>query len=215
MNIDEIIKVNEKLIYKIASKFYNYDKEDLYQVGVIGLIKAIKNYKEDSNTKFTTYAYDYIFGEMYKLVNDTRTIKLNRDILKIYKKIEQTKYLLAQKLNHIPSTYELSLYLEIDERIICTTIETASSILSLDAETKEEVDLYNKLSKHEDISLEDKIALKDSLDVLNEDERKIIDYRYFKDFTQQETAKKLGMTQVMVSRYEKKSLNKMHNYLAS
>ena len=215
MNIDEIIKVNEKLIYKIASKFYNYDKEDLYQVGVVGLIKAIKNYKEDSTTKFTTYAYDYIFGEMYKLVNDNRTIRLNRDILKIYKKIEQTKYLLAQKLNHIPSTMELALYLEIDEGIICSTIASASSILSLDAETKEEVDLYNKLSKQESIPIEEKIALKDSLDTLNEDERKIIDYRYFKDMTQQETAKKLGMTQVMVSRYEKKSLDKMYNYLAS
>ena len=215
MNIDEIIKVNEKLIYKIASKFYNYDKEDLYQVGVVGLIKAIKNYKEDSTTKFTTYAYDYIFGEMYKLVNDNRTIRLNRDILKLYKKIEQTKYLLAQKLNHIPSTMELALYLEIDEGIICSTIASASSILSLDAETKEEVDLYNKLSKQESIPIEEKIALKDSLDTLNEDERKIIDYRYFKDMTQQETAKKLGMTQVMVSRYEKKSLDKMYNYLAS
>ena len=215
MIIDEIIKVNEKLIYKIASKFYNYDKEDLYQVGVVGLIKAIKNYKEDSTTKFTTYAYDYIFGEMYKLVNDNRTIRLNRDILKLYKKIEQTKYLLAQKLNHIPSTMELALYLEIDEGIICSTIASASSILSLDAETKEEVDLYNKLSKQESIPIEEKIALKDSLDTLNEDERKIIDYRYFKDMTQQETAKKLGMTQVMVSRYEKKSLDKMYNYLAS
>ena len=215
MNIDEIIKVNEKLIYKIASKFYNYDKEDLYQVGVVGLIKAIKNYKEDSTTKFTTYAYDYIFGEMYKLVNDNRTIRLNRDILNLYKKIEQTKYLLAQKLNHIPSTMELALYLEIDEGIICSTIASASSILSLDAETKEEVDLYNKLSKQESIPIEEKIALKDSLDTLNEDERKIIDYRYFKDMTQQETAKKLGMTQVMVSRYEKKSLDKMYNYLAS
>lgn len=215
MNIEEIIKAHEKLIYKLASKFYNYDKEDLYQVGVIGLLKAIKNYKEDSNTKFTTYAYEYIFGEMYRLVNENRTIKLNKDILKIYKKIEQTRYLLAQKNGIFPSNKDIALYLEIDENIINTTVLSAQSILSLDKETEEEVDLYNKLAIEENLSQDDKIALYDSLDTLEEQERKIIDFRYFKDMTQSETAKKLGLTQVMVSRYEKKSLDKMYDYLAS
>lgn len=215
MKIEEIIKVHEKLIYKIASKFYNYDREDLYQVGVIGLMKALKNYKENSDTKFTTYAYEYIFGEMYRLVNDSRTIKLNKDILKIYKKIEQTRYLLAQKNGAFPSNKEIALYLEIDENIVEATIISAQSILSLDKETEEEVDLYNKLTTEESISKEDKIALYDSLETLEEQERKIIDFRYFKDMTQSETAKKLGLTQVMVSRYEKKSLDKMHSYLAS
>lgn len=215
MTIEEIISVNEKLIYKIASKFYNYDKDDLFQVGVIGLIKAYNNFDETSNTKFTTYAYEYIYGEMYALVNSSRTIKLNKDILKLYKKIEQTKYLLAQKLGHIPSIKELSLYLEIDINVLNATIVSAQSILSLDAETKEEVDLYNKLSTKENISLDDKLALKDSFKVLNNTEKKIIDFRYYKNMTQQETAKKMNITQVMVSRYEKKGLNKMYNYLAS
>lgn len=215
MNIEEIIKVHEKLIYKIASKFYNYDKEDLYQVGVIGLIKALQNYKENSETKFTTYAYEYIFGEMYRLVNDSRTIKLNRDILKIYKKIEQTRYLLAQRNGAFPTNLEIALYLEIDENIIEATIISAQSILSLDKETQEEVDLYNKLAVQESITEDEKIDVYDSLNTLEEQERKIIDYRYFKDMTQSETAKKLGLTQVMVSRYEKKSLDKMHSYLAS
>lgn len=215
MNIEEIIKAHEKLIYKIASKFYNYDKEDLYQVGVIGLMKALNNYKEKSNTKFTTYAYEYIFGEMYRLVNENRPIKLNKDILKIYKKIEQTRYLLAQRDGYFPSNRDIALYLEIDENIVDATILSAQSILSLDKETQEEVDLYNKLAIEEGISQDDKIALYDSLDTLEEQERKIIDFRYFKDMTQSETAKKLGLTQVMVSRREKESLNKMHNYLAS
>lgn len=215
MNIEDVIKSNEKLIYKIASRFYNYDKDDLYQVGVVGLLKALKNYQESAETKFSTYAYDYIFGEMYALVSNSRTIKLNKTILQLYKKIEQTKYLLAQKINHIPSNKELALYLEMDEEIIATTIQYSSSILSLDAETQEEVDLYNKLRKEESISIDEKIALQDSLKTLSKEERKIIDYRYFKDMTQKETANKLGMSQVMVSRYEKKSLDKMYNYLAS
>lgn len=217
MNIEEIIKVHEKLIYKMASnsKFCNYDKEDLYQVGVIGLINALKNYKENSETKFSTYAYEYIFGEMYRLVNDNRTIKLSRDILKIYRKIEQTRYLLAQKNGAFPTNQDIALYLEIDERIIEATILSAQSILSLDKETQEEVDLYNKLAIQESITQDEKMDIYDSLNTLEEQERKIIDYRYFKDMTQSETAKKLGLTQVMVSRYEKKSLDKMYNYLAS
>lgn len=217
MNIEEIIKVHEKLIYKMASnsKFRNYDKEDLYQVGVIGLINALKNYKENSETKFSTYAYEYIFGEMYRLVNDNRTIKLSRDILKIYRKIEQTRYLLAQKNGAFPTNQDIALYLEIDERIIEATILSAQSILSLDKETQEEVDLYNKLAIQESITQDEKMDIYDSLNTLEEQERKIIDYRYFKDMTQSETAKKLGLTQVMVSRYEKKSLDKMYNYLAS
>lgn len=213
MDIKDIINKYDKLIYKIATKFYNQDIDDLYQVGVIGLINACKNYKENNNTKFITYAYEYIFGEMYKYTNENRTIKLNRDILKTYKKIEQTKYLLAQKLNHLPSTSELSLYLEIDEEIINNTIIYASKIINLDNTYNEEIDLYNKISNPKDNINEVNMDIKDSIKTLNKQEQQIINMRYYKDMSQQETAKKLNMTQVMVSRYEKKSLNKMHDYL--
>lgn len=131
--LEQIITLHEKLIYKIASKFHEVSKEDLYQAGVIGIIKAYNNYDKQSDTKFTTYAYNYIFGEMYELANNTRSIRLNKNILKIYKKIEQARQALTQKLGYNPSIQELSSFLNIPESIF-TEIETCTgTIMSLDS----------------------------------------------------------------------------------
>lgn len=207
--LEQIIKLHEKLIYKIASKFHEISKEDLYQAGVIGLIKAYNNYNKQSDTKFTTYAYNYIFGEMYELANNTRTIRLNKNILKTYKKIEEAKQHLSQKLGYSPSIQEVSTFLSIPETII-NEIETCTgTIMSLDVES--ERPLYETIATAE--PSHENIDLHDSLNTLTEEEKQIINYRYYKDFTQSETARILGMSQVTVSRYEKKSLTKMYNYL--
>lgn len=213
MNIEKLIELHEKLIYKIATKFYDAPKEDLYQAGVIGLIKAFNNFHDNGTTKFITYAYPYIYGEMYEVATNLRAIKVNKNILKTYKKIEQTKYMLAQNLNRIPSMHELSAYLEIPEETINLIYESTNSIMSLDME--EERPIYETISSEVKISKDNIIDIKDSLNTLNNEEKKIIDYRYFKDYTQSETAKVLGLSQVKVSRYEKKSLSKMYNYLVS
>ncbi len=212
-DLETIIKLHEKLIYKIATKFHGAELEDLYQAGVIGIIKAYNNFKDDGTTKFTTYAYNYIFGEMYDFVNNIRTIKLNKNILKLYKKLEQAKYQLAQKINHIPSISELSSFLGYDEATIYQIYECTSSIMSLDSDTERPI--YETISKPEDNISTNIIDLKDSMDTLTKEEKDIINYRYFQDFTQSETAKILGMSQVKVSRYEKKSLSKMYNYLSA
>lgn len=216
-NLETIIKLHEKLIYKIATKFYDTPLEDLYQAGVIGIIKAYNNFKDNGTTKFTTYAYNYIFGEMYELANSLRTIKLNKNILKLYKQIEQTKYRLAQKLNHIPSVTEIASFLEIEEQTIYQVYECTASIMSLDTPSNDESErpIYDTISDPKDSISTNNMDLRDSLDTLNPEEKNIINYRYFKDYTQSETAKILGMSQVKVSRYEKKSLNKMYNYLSA
>lgn len=212
-NLESIIALHEKLIYKIATKFYDIPKEDLYQAGVIGIIKAYNNFVDNGTTKFTTYAYNYIFGEMYELQNNLRTIRLNKNILGLYKRIEKTKYILAQKLDHIPSVQEISEFLGIDEQTIYQVYMCTSNIMSLDVETERPI--YETVSNPKDSISTSNIDLIDSLDTLSPEEKKIIDYRYFKDYTQSETAKILGMSQVSVSRHEKKSLNKMYNYLSA
>jgi len=211
MELEQIITLNEKLIYKIASKFFDVPKEDLYQAGVIGIIKAYKNYKQDSTTKFSTYAYNYIYGEMYELANNLRSIKLSKDVLKIYKQIEKTKYLLAQQLNRIPSIQEISSYLQIDELLINQIINSTNQIMSLDEDEKRP--LYETVSTETKIPQSQIIDIKDSINTLDDCEKEIIKHRYFKDYTQSETATILGISQVTVSRHEKKSLTKMYNYL--
>ena len=84
MNKEQIINENVGLIYMIAKKFYNVSKEDLFQAGVLGLLKAYQNYDESYGAKFTSFAYTYIYGEMYTLANN-RQIKINKDISKEYK----------------------------------------------------------------------------------------------------------------------------------
>jgi len=211
--IEKIIAVHEKLIYRIALKFYDVPKEDLYQAGVIGIIKAYNNFVDNGLTKFTTYAYNYIFGEMYELSNSLRSIKLNKKVLGLYKRIEQTKYLLALEIGHIPSAQELAEYLAIDEETISQVYISTSTIMSLDADSERPI--YDTVSDPRYDIDENYLDLIDSMDTLSPSEKEIIKYRYFKDLTQSETAKILGMSQVKVSRAEKKSLSKMYNYLSA
>lgn len=213
--LETIIQLHERLIYKIATKFYDVPQEDLYQAGVIGIIKAYNNFQDNGTTKFTSYAYNYIFGEMYELSNNLRSIKLNKKILRLYKQIEQAKYRLAQKLNHLPSSQELATFLGIDETTISQVYECTSNIMSLDTPEQDQRPIYETIPNQESSINELHFDLQDSFNTLNPEEKDIINYRYFKDYTQSETAKILGISQVKVSRYEKKSLNKMYNYLSS
>ena len=211
MNDDTLIRENENFIWKIANRFYGVEKSDLFQAGVVGLLKARQKYNINSGTKFSTYAFDYIFGEMFLLASN-RNIKIGKDILKLYKKIEEARFSIAQKIGKVPSNLEISEFLGLDLESVNLACASANTILSLDANTDEARNAYECIpSSSEDVDA--KILLDDSFTVLNDAERDIIKSRYFEDLTQQEVARKLNMTQVMVSRYEKKGISKMRDYL--
>lgn len=210
MSVEEIINSNMNLIYKVASKFYGVEKDDLYQAGVLGLLKAYKNYCDNGTTKFSSYAYDYIYGEMYLLVSN-KTMKINKDILKLYRLIEKTRFALAQKYNKIPSNAEIAYFLELNLQQVNEAIMAGKEIMSLDND--EIRPYYETLSTTEAVKVDDKILLSESLDKLSMEEQEIIRARYYDDLTQSEVAKKLSMTQVMVSRYERKGLNKMQSFM--
>lgn len=212
MNYEKVIKDNEKMIWKIAGHFYGHSKEDLYQAGVVGLLKALKNYKKNGVTKFSTYAHDYIFGEMY-LLSCNKNIKVSKDLLKLYKKVENARYVLAQKLNYIPSNNELSEFLNIPLDTISLACSSANVIMSLDKCEDDEQSIYEVLGEREDWDTQ--ILIDESMKVLSKSEQDIIRSRYFEDLTQSEVAKKLNLTQVMVSRYEKRSIDKMRSFIAS
>ena len=210
--LEKIINESVGLIWEIAKKFYGIDKADLYQAGVLGIIKAYYNYRNDESTKFSTYAYKYIYGEMY-LVANSKSIKVSKDILKLVKMIEHGRNLLAQKLLHTPSNKELAAFLEIPEEKIEQALMYASSVLSIDNDTEDERSLHETIAYEETITQDDKMLLNESMNALNPLEKDIITSRYYEDLTQSETARKLGITQVMVSRYESKSLAKMREFM--
>lgn len=200
------------LIKHIAAKFYEVPFEDLMQAGAIGVLKAYKNYRQNNNVKFSSYAYDYIFGEMYELVMKNRKIKVTKEILKLAKQIEHARNALSLKLGKIPNYEELSQYLEIPLTQIAEVLYVTREMTSLDDNTKEARELYETIPSKESISLEEKLTLEEGIESLEEEEQKIIKYRYFNDLTQRETAKKMCMSQVMISRYEQKSLKKLRQY---
>lgn len=208
MTTNELIMANMALIKKIASKFYNYEKEDLKQAGIIGLLNAYKHFRDNGNTKFSTYAYPYIFGEMYNLVNSSRSLKVSKDLLKIKKMVEKTRYILAQKLGYIPNNYEVAIFLHEDVNKVNEAINCADTLIRLDDEASE-LNLHEIVADTRKDNTDLKIDLDSSFKVLDEEEKEIIKARYYEDLTQSEVARKLNMTQVMVSRYEKKSLEKM------
>ena len=205
--MDNIINKYLPLIKSIANTFYGIDYDDLIQSGIIGLINAYKNYKRSENTKFSSYAYQYIYGEMYNYTLKNKSIKQQKDNLKIVKLYEQTKNYLTQSLGKIPSKKEISSYLKINEEIIDNALINTYEILSIDNDTT----LNNTIGITLDMDL--KIDLDNSINMLSDEEKQIIKYRYFKDLTQSEVSKKLGISQVKVSRYEKRSLSKLQNYL--
>ena len=212
--LEELIKSSTGLIWMVAKKFYGVDKNDLYQAGVLGVIKAYQNYVDDGKSKFSTYAYNYIFGEMYSLANN-REIKLNKDINRLLKMIEMGRTRLSQEIMKVPSNKELAAYLEMEEEKLEQVLSYANSFVSMDEVCDEERSLHEVIAEEESVSVDERLELKNSINSLDTIEKDIIKSRYYEDLTQSETARKLGITQVMVSRYEKRSLTKMRDYMYS
>ena len=212
MTTEELIKENMPLIKHIAQNFYHTSFEDLLQAGAMGILKAYKKYRQNGTTKFSTYAYDYIFGEMYDFVMKDRKIKVNKETLKLAKQIELTKNALSLKMNRLPTYEEIASFLHLSPLIIREALLATTETISFDDKKDEARDLYEIIPQEERFSLDDKITLEDSINTLPQSSQKIIRYRYFKDLSQSETAKRMGMTQVMVSRYEKKSLEQLKRF---
>ena len=212
---EEVISSSSGLIYMIINKYFNnYDREDLYQVGVIGVIKAYNNYKKNRNTKFSTYAYKYIYGEIYNYINNYKNIKVSKDYIKLYKKINTARSILAQELMKEPTTYELSSFLEIDPYIIDTVNNSMTKIDSLDRvlyNDGKEITIFDTISDNKDYYNIDYLLLNEEIDKLESPYKELIYLRYFEDKTQSEVASLLGMNQVEVSRTEKKTLKRIRN----
>ncbi len=215
--LKEFIIENEKAIYSVINRYRRYyEIEDLYQTAVIGIIKAWGNYDASRNAKFLTYAYKYMLGEVISYVNKNRSLKISKDILSLYPKLEEAKTILTQKLMKEPTTYELSLFLEIDENIIIRTIEAVKESESLDKVISDDGKTLTLLDTVKDIQAEEKaklLYLKEAVESLPEPERSIIIERYYNDKTQEEIAKKMGMYQVQVSRSSTKGLKKLKKIL--
>jgi len=220
----DVIMEYEWIIHTIMKRFSSYttsSKEDLYQVGILALLKAYQNFDPNYGVKFSSYAYPYVLGEISKYVKDDRSIHVSHDVIKLNASLERAKDILTQKLMRAPTLEELSLFLDIDQEKIVQIVQAKMSTLyvkSLDYTLNEEEDsmnLYHSIKKEESSYDPDILDLKDALVKLGEEERKLIYSRYYQDMTQSETSAILGMSQVQVSRKEAKILQKLKQDLVS
>ena len=219
--MNRLIEMNLPLVSSLSKKFLNrgYDYEDIFQIGCIGLVKAIKNFDASYNVKFSTYAVPMIAGEIKRFLRDDGMIKVSRNIKSLARKLHFDKEELTKRLDREPTIEELSQYSGVDKEEILFSVESASSLQYLYDTIHQDdgapVLLIDKLSEkgEEDTELVDKIALKEALRTLDDKGRQIIMLRYFKDKTQVQVAKLLGISQVQVSRIEKKVLKVMKEKL--
>ncbi|WP_294157086.1 RNA polymerase sporulation sigma factor SigF [uncultured Clostridium sp.] len=220
--MNKFIEVNLPLVASISKKFINrgYDYEDIFQIGSIGLVKAINNFDLSYNVKFSTYAVPMIMGEIKRFLRDDGMIKVSRNVKSLARKIHYYREQLTNKLKRSPTIDELAEYAGVEKEEILFAIESANSLHYLYDTIHQDdgapVLLIDKLGEKkgdDDANIIEKIALKEALRSLDEKARQIIMLRYFKDKTQIQVAKMLGISQVQVSRIEKKVLLQMKKKL--
>ena len=217
-----LISSNLGLVRSVVGKFANigYEREDLFQLGSIGLIKAIYKFDLSYNVKFSTYAVPMILGEIKRYLRDDGMVKVSRSLKQLAIKIKVQGEELSKKLGRDPTIEEIAEELNVEKEDVVMAIESNFSVEYLQGVIHEEegspICLIDKIAmkgEDEQDKVVDNILLKEVLGKLEKRERQIIMLRYFEDKTQNEIGKLLNISQVQVSRIEKKVLHKLKSYI--
>lgn len=220
--INKLVEHNLKLVLKVAYRFKNteYDLQDLFQIGVIGLIKAIEGFDLSRNVKFSTYAFSRILGQIRLHLRDDGMINVSRSLKKIARVVKQKEEELEKQLNRPPTINEIAEETGYSRDKIVQALEADKNPSSIykpffqdEGSELQLIDSLDNKADEKDITNIDKINLMEVLQKLDERSRKIIYLRYFKDWTQEEVGEKIGISQVQVSRLEKRILRRLKKIL--
>lgn len=223
--MDRLIRQNNGLIWSIVKRFMNrgYEVEDLYQIGCIGFIKSIKRFDTNFEVKLSTYSVPYILGEIKRFIRDDGPIKVSRSIKELNVKINELKKHYLIKTGNEITIEEICKELKIEKEDAIIAMESTNVIESIDsassAENKDgkQLSIFEKIStgKNEEELITNKMVVNQLINELDNRDKEIILLRFFKEKTQMEVAKILGISQVQVSRIERKILNSMKIKLTS
>jgi len=215
---DKILIENTGLIWSIVRRFLNrgHEGEDLFQIGCIGMLKAIDRFDTEFDVTFSTYAVPMIAGEIRRFIRDDGIVKISRKIKENQMKIIHQREIYINEKKQEPTIEELEKVCDLTKEEIVMAIDASRNVESIDKEMYSKDSAYTLMDLAEDdTNIEEtvlnKIMVQQLMDMLESKERKIINLRYFKNKTQSQVAKEMGMTQVQVSRLEKKILNSMRN----
>ena len=218
-----LISNNLGLVRSVVSKFANigYERDDLYQLGSIGLIKAIYKFDPTFNVKFSTYAVPMILGEIKRYLRDDGMVKVSRSLKQLAIKAKSQGEALTKKLGREPTVEEIAQSLNVEKEDLVMAMEANFSVEYLHGVIHEEegspiwwIDKISLKQENEEEKVVDNILLKEVLGKLEKRERQIIMLRYFEDKTQSEIGEILKISQVQVSRIEKKVLLKLKSYIS-
>lgn len=216
---DILVKNNIGLIWSIVHRFKNnyYDKEDLFQIGCIGLMKAINNFDVNYGVQFSTYAVPIIMGEIKRYFRDDGTIKVSRSLKELNIKINKVKEELISEKGMEPTIQEIADRLQVDKQDIIEAIDSSYYPTSLSEPIYEKdgstISMEERIEDHHHDMWFEKIALKLEIEKLDEKEKLILYLRYKLDFNQEKVAQRLNISQVQVSRLEKKIITKLRKHL--
>ena len=217
-----LIKENENLIRSIVKRFKNKGEcyEDLYQIACVGFIKAINNFDLSFGVRFSTYLVPMITGEIKRFLRDDGIIKVSR-VIKT-QRFQINKFIEEYKNSHMgdsPTIEQVSNALMLDKSEIVMALDSAKIPISIYEKQEDDengIELIDKISNEgEEEKMVDKLMIKSIIEDLPTRDKKIILLRYFRDKTQTETAKALGVSQVQISRLESKIIQKLKNKLTS
>ena len=221
----KLIEKNNGLIWSIVKRFMGrgYEKEDLYQIGCMGFIKSIKKFNTDYDVKLSTYAVPYILGEIKRFIRDDGPIKVSRSLKELNAKIVETQRQYLNKTGKEMSLKLLSETLKISKEDITMAMDSARPVDSIEESTYRDnkndstVSILDKIStgKDEATLISNKLTIKKLIEGLQSKEKEVILLRFYKEKTQMQVAKILGITQVQVSRIERKVLESMKIKLIS
>ncbi|MGP4076954.1 RNA polymerase sporulation sigma factor SigF [Halobacillus sp. K22] len=211
---DFLVEKNTRLVWSVVQRYLRrgYDQDDLYQIGCIGLLKSIDKFDLSYDVRFSTYAVPMIIGEIQRFIRDDGTVKVSRSLKELNHKVRGKKEELMKILGRSPTVNELAEALGMTREEIVQAEEVGRSPQSIYETVYENegdpITLVDQIAEEED-NWFDQITLQDVLSRLEKRERLIIYLRYYKDQTQTEVAERLGISQVQVSRLEKKILADM------
>nr|AAB81194.1 sigma factor [Geobacillus stearothermophilus] len=209
---DEIIEKNMRLVWSVVQRFLNrgYEADDLFQIGCIGLLKSVDKFDLSYDVKFSTYAVPMIIGEIQRFLRDDGTVKVSRSLKEMGNKIRKAKDELSKTRGRSPTITEIADHLGISPEDVVLAQEAVRLPTSIHETVYENdgdpITLLDQIADADEASWFDKIALKKAIEELDERERLIVYLRYYRDRTQSEVASRLGISQVQVSRLEKKIL---------
>ena len=209
---ERLIKENSGLIWSVVKKFAGrgYEADDLYQIGAIGLLKCIRKFDMQYEVRFSTYAVPMIIGEIKRFLRDDGMIKVSRPMKELAGKARYMQEALTNRLGRQPTISELAAEIgaSVEDLIVAmeSSLEVESLYTTIHQGDSGPIYLIDKLNSNKSDEMVDLIALKQIIGRLKQKERQVIWMRYFQDKTQTEVAREIGVSQVQVSRIEKKVL---------